>query len=399
MADTLGRTRSTFRFPRVEVDLAGIIVGGAGWLAYTAAWPLLASVLGITEKAGLIAVAKGQPSFVEVPQGAVLHWALLRPVFKYVTFPGAASIKSLLGYPGDLVAPTEDFTHAPLPAQSPDLWKLVVAGLVLLLLALVIAGAIARVYALRKARDESIGFDDAAAFSLKNLSQLAAGPFFMVAAVALFAFGGLACGALAGAPYAGPVLQVVAQPLAILAALVTTILVVGLVLGFPLYVCAVAVERNGSLDAVSRTYSYVFGRPVMYGVTALLLLAVAGLIEGFGGWFAGLARMLMERGANWSGGADLAPSLKAAFDAAPALATPVLPEGAGGGASASMWIAWIFAALTMLLLRGFIVSYVVGGFTDLYFMLREEVEGVPPTEVYVEGVTAELTQGVPPISK
>lgn len=385
MAETLGRTRSAFRFPRVEVDLAGVIVGAAGYLAYQAVWPALASLLAIEGK--LTAMSATGPR--DATGGELLRHAFLQPVLSRAGFPGTSIVAEMAGFPRLFKATDKPNELAPAVFDAVEPWKLAVTGLVVLLLLCVVGGAIARVFALRKARDESIGFDDAFAFSLGNLRQFVAGPFFMAAAMAAFVIGGLAAGAAAGVPWAGPVLQLIAQPLAILFALILTILVVGAVLGFPLYLCAVAVERNGSLDAVSRTYSYVFARPVTYGIGAILVLAVAAAIDGFSGWFAMRAEELFVTGASWSGGGG--GPIAAAFAAARRLATPEAPADAGTQSVVSMWIAWVFASGTLLLIRGFIVSYVVGGFCDLYFMLREEVEGVSPSEVFVEGVTANLT--------
>lgn len=395
MAETLGRTRSAFRFPRVEVDLAGAIVGAAGYLAYQAVWPALASLLAIEGK--FTAMSAAGPR--DATGGELLRHAFLQPVLARAGFPGTSIVADMAGFPRLFRTTDKPNELAPAVFDAVEPWKLAVTGLVILLLVCVIGGAIARVYALRKARDESIGFDDAFAFSLGNLRQFAAGPFFMAAAMALFVLGGLAAGAATGLPWAGPVLQIIAQPLSILFALILTLLVVGAVLGLPLYLCAVAVERNGSLDAVSRTYSYVFARPVTYGVGAIIVLGVASAIDGFAGWFAMRAEELLVTGAAWSGTSGGAGGpLAAAFAAARRLAAPEAPPDAGGQAVASMWICWVFASGTMLLVRGFIVSYIVGGFCDLYFMLREEVEGVAPTEVFVEGVTANLGEptGAPP---
>ena len=39
--------------------------------------------------------------------------------------------------------------------------------------------------------------------------------------------------------------------------------------------------------------------------------------------------------------------------------------------------------------------YVVGGLVDVYFLLREEVDGIPTSEVYEAGVTASLGDPIP----
>jgi hypothetical protein len=58
-------------------------------------------------------------------------------------------------------------------------------------------------------------------------------------------------------------------------------------------------------------------------------------------------------------------------------------------------VTWAFGWLGMLLVKGFVLSYVVGGLTDLYFVLRREVDGIDDTEVYVEGGSATLGEPLP----
>jgi len=193
-------------------------------------------------------------------------------------------------------------------------------------------------------------------------------------------------------PWAGPVLQVVAQPLSLLAALVTAVIGLGLVLGFPMFTAAVAVERNGSLDAVSRTFSYVWTRPVTFGVSALLVVAVAGVIEVVAGWVLGLASGLFLLGTGIVD-AGLAPKLAGAFRAAMSLENPPT-DGLAAAEAASVWVGWGVAGVAGIVARGFVVSYLVGGIVDLYFILREEVDLIDPSEVYAEGDTASLGEPV-----
>lgn len=391
MAEPGGRGRSALRLPRVEFDLTALLLGAGAWLAWAASWPALASLLAV-DAAGLRFATPGGP--VDASPGGALRASVLLEVQRILPIPGTDRLVAALGFPGPLVRASEKAANTFEPAGlGLPAWKYAAVAAALLVLWSVAGGAIARVYALRKARDETIGMDQAVGFSLGSLGQFVAAPLFTIAAGALFVAVLLACGAASAIPYAGPVLQLIAQPLSALAAVVTGVIVSGLVFGYPILQAAVAVERNGSLDAVSRTFSYVWTRPVPFAVGAAIVLAVAGLVEAVGGWMLAISQAGFALGASWVDAA-LAGRIVDAFRAAASLGSPSA-EGLGGMQAATVWIAWAVASATLMLARGFVVSYVVGGFTDLYFMLREDVDGVDGSEVFVEGAGATLGDPVP----
>ena len=390
MAEPGGRGRSVLRLPRVEFDLAGLLLGAAAVVSYSILWPLLASSLAVQPQGKFL--TPGGP--VDAPAGAVLRSSFFTEIQRLLPAPGLDRVLGLLGAPGPLVRASEA-SPGSYEQFRPDVegWKLAVVAAALLLLWSVLGGALARAYALRKSRDESVPVGDALAFSLGNLGQFIKAPLFALAAGAMFAAIVLACGAASAVPYAGPVLQIIAHPVAMLAALVTAVMGLGLVFGFPMLTAAVAVERNGFLDAVSRTFSYVWTRPVTFGVSSLIVLAVAAVIEAVGSWVLGMGHMLFLTGASWVDG-PLAQAIAGGLRASQSLGSPAT-EGLGTQGAASVWIGWTVGALAAFLARGFVVSYVVGGVVDVYFMLREEVDGIDPSEVFVEGAGASLGDPVP----
>lgn len=391
MADPGGRGRSVLRLPRVEFDLAALLLGAVSVVAYTIAWPILASLLQVRPEGKFL--TPGGP--VDAPPGAVLRSSFFTEIQRVFPAPGLDRLLGLLGAPGPLVRASETTPNS-FEQVRPDVpaWKLAVVAAALLLLWSVVGGALARAYALRKARDESVAFGDALGFSLGNLGQLVKAPLFAVAAGVMFTAIVLACGAASAVPWAGPVLQLIAQPVAVLATLVAAVVIgLGLVFGFPMLTAAVAVERNGSLDAVSRTFSYVWTRPVTFGISSLIVLAVAGVIDAVANWVVGTSHVLFLTSASWVD-ADLAKRMLDGMRASQSLGSPAT-DGISASAAASVWIAWAVAAVAGFLARGFVVSYVVGGVVDVYFMLREEVDGIDPGEVFVEGVGGSLGDPVP----
>ncbi|MCE9634232.1 MAG: hypothetical protein K8T90_00875 [Planctomycetes bacterium] len=390
MSEPDGRGRSVLRIPRVEFDLAALVLGAVSVAAYAAVWPVLASLLSVDTTGAKVVTAVGAR---DASAATVLRSSFFTEIQRAFGVPGFDRVAGLLGHPGPIVKASEKTANA-FDAFRADVagWKLAVVAAALLLLWSVVGGALARVYALRKARDQSTPFDEALGFSMSNLRSFIQAPVFILAAGAMFAVLVAACGSLTAIPWAGPVLQVVAQPLSLVLALVTAVIAIGLVFGYPILTAGLAVERNGSLDAVSRTFSYVWTRPVTFGLSSLLVLAVAGVIDVVGGWVLAIAHGVFLLGVSWVDAARV-PKLADAFGAAWTLASPST-TGLEGTQSATVWIGWAVTAVAGLLVRGFAVSYVVGGMVDVYYILREEVDLVPTSVVYVESDGASLGEPV-----
>jgi hypothetical protein len=389
MAEPVERQRTVLRAPRVEFDLSAMALGAGGWLAYQWSWPLLATLLGVPDEKHHRAWAALRNEFF----GRALGW---------LDLPYADHVGSLAGVQWPMFVLPEK-PGDPITTYALDLpwWKHAVVAAWLLVLWSVVAGAISRVYAVRIARDESIGVGDGLAFSFSNLRAFLQAPLFVAAAAGLFLGLAALAGAASAVPGAGPFIEVVAHPLAFVAGLVVVVIAAGGVFGLPVMQAALATERNGTLDAISRTFSYVFTKPVAYGVSVSIVTAVAGAIAAFGGAFIGFTQRAMVFGASWS--AD--PSMP--IDAPRAIARGMAFGASGDGVlgwphpvpgvedlpHGWIYVAWAFSVLASLAVNGWVLSYFVGGLTDTYFLLRREVDGIDDGEVYTEG--AEATLGEP----
>lgn len=392
MAEPAERQRTVLRAPRVEFDLSALVLGAGGWLAYQWSWPALASLLQVPDD----------------PAG-YRSWDALRNQFfgkiiGWLGLPFTDHVGSLVGAQWPmLVRPAK--AGDPITTYSLDLarWKYAVVGAWMLVLWSLVAGAISRVYAVRIARDESIGAGDGLAFSISNLRAFLQAPLFVAAAAGFF----LGLVALAGAgsaiPGVGPFLEIVLHPLALVAGLILTVIAAGGIFGFPVMQAALATEKNGTLDAISRTFSYVFTKPVAYIVSVSMVTLVSGVIMAFGGAFIGLTQRAMMFGAQWS-----------ADPSAPIDARRAIGDGIGFGASGDgvlgwphvvervqglphgwIYVAWAFTVLAALAVHGYVLSYFVGGLTDTYFLLRREVDGIDDGEVYTQGAEATLGEPLP----
>jgi hypothetical protein len=388
MAEAVERQRTVIRAPRVEFDLSALVLGAVGWLAYQWSWPALASLL-------------------SVPDGKFRAWDALRnqffgKVLGKLGLPFTDHVGALVGAQWPMLVPPAK-AGDPVTAYVLDLqwWKYAVVAAWLLVLWSLVAGAISRVYAVRIARDESIGASEGLAFSFSNLRAFLQAPLFVAGAAALFLAAAALAGAASAVPTVGPFLQAVLQPLAYLAALVVVVIAIGGVFGFPLMQAALATERNGTLDAISRTFSYVFTKPVLYIASCSIVVLVASVIAAFGGAVIGVVQRAMMFGAQWN--ADPSAPLDArraigdgiSFGASDhaVLGWPKLVERVQDVPHAWIYVSWGVTVLAALVVHGWVLSYFVGGLTDTYFLLRREVDGIDDGEVYTEG--AEATLGEP----
>jgi len=391
MIDPGVRTRTRITVPRVDFDLGALAVGIIGWFAYQVTWRLLAPALGY---AATYDVRLGPQASGRIAGCEVLKRAFFETVLGVLRLPYLANLLREIGWtPQALYAAGEPGTPlTPFHVETP-LWHVAVVAAVLLLVWSIIGGALARVHAVRIARDRSIRWDDAYAFSFANLRAFVQAPLFVLLAVVLFFALEAAAGAAIAIPWAGPVLQIVLQPAAFVAGLLVTIMVLGGVFGFPLLQSAIAVERNGTLDAVSRTYSYAFTRPVLYIAGGALVFAVGGIIAAVGGWFVEAVTLRgLVLGASWS--ADAPKAIVAGYQAAREFGFPGTVDELATPARVTQWVSWGWSVVLLFALRGFVLSYVVGGLTDLYFLLRQEVDGTPTSEVYLDD-EPELDLGEP----
>jgi hypothetical protein len=383
MSDPSERQRTILRAPRVEFDLSALALGTLGYLLYQWSWPLLGLVLGVDGRGGLLGWQGLRFEFFR----RTLAWIGM-PMTEWIV--GAAAGESVEGGSA-LRSAIAETAWRDLPN-----WKLAAAGIWIFVLWSLVAGAIARVYAVRIARDESIGAGAGLRFAATNLRSFVLAPLFVVAATVFFLGLAALVGVLAAIPYVGPFVEILAYPCALVAALVVAAFAIGGIFGFPMMHAALATERNGILDAVSRTFSYVFTRPVLYGVCAAIVVAVAALLAAFGGWFLHTAARAVAFGARWNDDAMQAISRGGEFGASQ-LALLDWPSAPGPGGVASLWfhVTWFLTAVASLFVHGYVLAYFVGGLTDTYFLLRREVDGIEETEVHVEGEEPALSGPLP----
>jgi hypothetical protein len=340
MTDPATGQRSFVQALKVPFDLKGVLLGALAFLAME----LGARALG-------------------AERGA---WETLRGAWAALTGTGAVE---------------RTWSGLLLPDEA-TLWWLLLLKLAVLA---VFGVACCRIAGMRLARDEGVDAAAALGFSLGNVGATLGAYLFMAVSMAIFAAANALGGLVAGIPAVGGFAMFVVYPLVLLSSLVLFLLAFGSLLGLPLVLSGLAVERNGALDAVSRAFSYVFSRPVLFfaylitvGFVTVLLLACCLRIET-------LAVETMTRwapsGESWT---ETRQALEAAGGAVRGLEFPRF-GGVEGMAVVGGWAAWLFGMLFHLLLMGWVVYYGFGGATAAYFALRRDVDGTEDEEIWIEG--------------
>jgi hypothetical protein len=275
---------------------------------------------------------------------------------------------------------------------------LLLCGLWALLVWSLFGAAITRSAALWFAREDRLGFRRSLGWGVAKW------PAYFGAV--LFPFLGVVCAALLPAAigfvlWLGGFFTFLAGLLwfvVLLCALFIAILLVGILFGWPLMWATISVEGTDSFDAVSRSYSYTYQRPVHY----LFYAAVAGIL-GMLGW---IAVVIFCRGvetysywaASWGSGVTQTVAVQEVIrelDLIEAEKQAGWPDTAERKYQSLVnhngWFyvngvrmirLWLIALRTIAI--GYLFSYFWCAATFIYYLLRQSVDATEMDEVAVD---------------
>ncbi|MEX1016965.1 MAG: hypothetical protein WDZ31_09475 [Phycisphaeraceae bacterium] len=186
--------------------------------------------------------------------------------------------------------------------------------------------------------------------------------------------------------------------LMLLAGVAAALLLVGLATGGHLLLPALAVEGTDAFDAISRAYSYVFGRPwrylfysalaLVYGAVVYLALSLALFLALWLTWMCAGAAVFTEA----EQGGDRFAAMLAQPGPAELLPRQETQElGVTGGVASIVLRGWTMLFITLL--PAFAISYYFCANTWIYLLLRQAVDGTEMDDLFVE---ARPEAGVPP---
>jgi hypothetical protein len=246
-------------------------------------------------------------------------------------------------------------------------------------------GALCRMTALEFAGGERLSLAQALRFGVRKFMSLFMAPLAPMVVILAFGLLFIALPGLVGnIPVVGELLVGLSFPLAILAAAVAAVFLVGTAAGLPLMLPAVAYEDSDCFDAIGRSFSYVYTALWRLGFYALVAAVYGAVCYVVVRAFAFLLLWLTYRflqvgflGHNeklleiWSG-----PVFDNFYGTA-----PTAPQ------TWSMWLGialvrfWIMVVVGLV--GAFIISFYFSASTIVYAAMRNRVDQTPLEEVYV----------------
>lgn len=366
--------RGLLRTIKVPFDIKAIMMGAVGYLVFTVGgWVLDQIFEGVRDGSHVIARFFDQ----------IFLWCGLER--------GLSNIPLIGGEMRGIV-----FALFGMPSRELFVTEMVVVGLWFFLVLAVFGGAICRIMALRMARDEGTSLGGALTFSLGCIRDYMAIPLILGVAVFFFWCCNLFAGLVSSIPVVGPFLMIIFYLLSMISGLIILLIAVGGILGLLMMIAAISTEKNGTLDAISRAFSYIFSRPLQFFFYYFLVFLLASIIVLIGGKaLPGVVSGSFGEG-TWPDS-----SFESAFaDGTAQAQARDFPdfEGHGFFPSIGLFFSWLFMSLLLLAVFGYVVTYIMGGTTAIYFALRREVDGTEDSEIYIEGAEDEDDFGLPPVT-
>lgn len=286
-----------------------------------------------------------------------------------------------------------------------DIGFLIITGLLLCAIWSFIGGSIIRSSAVEFARDERIALEESTNFAKKKFSSFFWAPVVPCLAIAFFLLCIYIGGIVGRIPYLGPLLVGIFFFLAVLAGIVIVLIGIGTAVGGMLMWPTICVEGTDAFDAISRSFSYIYGRPwkliwyslvgLGYGLVCLAFVAV----------FAGLT-LNVSMGAGAAGmGASFEPIGEVITGS---VHDAVIPPATAGDAPSvvrpnfAQWFAGVLMKAVIVLVWGMVVGFAISMCmtldTIIYSLLRKNVDGTDMTEVFIEEEEEE-EEPAPPASE
>ncbi|MCA9185456.1 MAG: hypothetical protein R3E01_17795 [Pirellulaceae bacterium] len=175
---------------------------------------------------------------------------------------------------------------------------------------------------------------------------------------------------------AGMFLAGVVWPVVLLVSAFVAVFLIGLLFGFPLMIPSVAAESSDSYEALSRSFSYVYQRPLHYLFYATVA-SVIGLVGWCMVWFAAEMVIATALGATlWATGENQSATLLSLVGESSGVITspPLLFRGGAALIRA-------FDGLVRAIASGFAYSFFFTASSAIYLLLRYHVDAVELDEV------------------
>jgi len=265
-----------------------------------------------------------------------------------------------------------------------DLICLLLCGLASLAIWAFFGGAITRIAAVQLAGGEQISLPAALRFACSKWPAFFVAPLVPLLGVAFAAIPVWIIGLLLNANV-GVLLAAIIWPILLIIGSAMALLLLGLIFGWPLMWATISTEGTDSFDALSRSYAYVFQRPLHY-----LFYAIVAAVLGVLSWllvsnFAAAVISLTYWAASFGCGAEQVGNIVTGSDSLGSI-------GRAGAALIAFWTGCV-----KLLATGFIYSYFWTAVSAIYLLLRRDTDATEMDEIYLDEDADEQGYGLPPL--
>jgi hypothetical protein len=257
-------------------------------------------------------------------------------------------------------------------------------------------GAITRDAAVQLASGERIGWGDLIGFAKSRWKAYVWAPLLPFLGILLGALVIAVVGLVLMRWNVGLLVVGILWPLILIGGFLMTLLLLGLAIGWPLMFATISTEGTDSFDALSRSYAYVFQRPLhlLFYTAVATGVGLLGWVLVFG--FVQVLIALTQGAACWGSGGQFV------FTADPV--PHIVYQFANGDSTSHLgWLgdllirAWSDCA--RLLAVGYLYSFFWVSASGIYLLLRRDVDDTELDEVHLEDAGTEETFGLPEIGK
>jgi hypothetical protein len=260
-------------------------------------------------------------------------------------------------------------------------------------------GAICRIAALQFALDEKPGIMESLRFSIKRFVNFVTTPLVPIGMIAAAGACIALLGLTANIPFGlGELIVGILMLPALIAGAAVAVIAIGTIAGFNLMFPAVAYDGTNGLDAVSRSFNYVYVRPWrmgFYTVTAVVYGAICYIFVRF---FAFLLLWSTYQGLRLGAWLDSARGFSDKITAIwpePTFSRLLAYSTETGSSSES--IAAFLVYLSALIIVGLVVSFIISFYfsvnTVIYALMRNKVDNTGLDEIYTEPETTKSHPG------
>jgi hypothetical protein len=256
----------------------------------------------------------------------------------------------------------------------------------------VAGGAICRIAALQFARGEKPGLTEALSFSTKRFTSFFIAPLAPLAIIIFLGLFIFLLGLMGNIPRVGGLIMGIFMLLALITGTLITVVSIGAAAGFNLMFPAVAYDDSDCLDAISRSFSYVYAKPWRMGFYTAIAVVYGAICYIFVRFFAFLLLRItywfLQVGVLGDNSKLTAIWQKPSFGSLHGSLT--LP---GGTESVAAFLVYLCLLAIVGLVVSVIISFYFSANTIIYSLMRNRVDNTALEDIYThfEDVDTEPT--------